>query len=114
MDVARIAKTNSFVASAAADRTLCADGIRNEFKDGFGIIIQPADNTRIDGIGNMHRVKEALDLIKMRPTIIAEIIQDYRRIFRQLLILRALAVKQAHRITLQTLPAGMAKLLLIL
>ena len=102
------------VSAAAADSALCADAVGDEFKHGFGVVIQTAHDGGVDGIGNAGAGEIALHLGKVCLAFLAEIIGNFGRSLGDFVILGTLAVEQAHGILFQTRQTGGAELLPVL
>ena len=100
------------IASAGADRALCAYLIRDEFKHGAGVIIKTSYDVWIDNIFNVHCVEILLNALEVSGALVADIVGDNGGVLAYLLAYRAFAVEDPHRIFLEPLKAGAAKLAL--
>ncbi len=97
------------IPSASADRSLGADGIRNDFKYRFGIIVEPAYDHRIDFIVQPRRLQITLRLCKMIPAFLTKIVQHMGHPFQDLAAALVLAVQDAQGIFFIPFPAVVAQ-----
>ena len=81
---------------------LCADSGRYKFKNSVGVIVKSANYSGIDLVVDIHCVKIFFHLAEMLSAIIAEVIEHYGRVLRDLLTDGAFAVENAHRISFKS------------
>ena len=103
----------SVISAAAADRALRADIAGDEFKYRLCIIVKTAYNSRIDRIFYAAGVKIRLNAVKVLSALVAQVVEYRRSALRDLVIVRHLAVEQAHRVAPEPVLAVVAQLVLI-
>ncbi len=102
------------IAAAATERVFLPFAIgRPDLEHGLRVIIETADQPRIDRIREFELVEIFEKRLEMRTGFIVEKIQGLRRRRRELDALVLLAVEDAERIRLETVAADLTKFLLL-
>ena len=99
------------IPAAAADSALCTDVSGDEFENSLGVIIQTADDLRVDAVVDVQGFQVFLQFFKVCAAVVAEIVQNDRSIFGDSGTDRALAVQNPHGVLFQTCLAGFAEFL---
>lgn len=96
------------VSASAAYGALRADAGGDNFEYRAGIIVQPADDIRIDNVFHAAGVETALESLEMCTAIIAEVIKRARCAAADFLAAFLFAVKNAHGVALKPVLTGFA------
>ena len=83
--------------------------VGDKFEHGAGVIVESAHDVRIDGERQLRRRKTILDRLKMVAAVVAKIIEYHRRVRRDGGAGRGFAIENTHRVALQPIAAGLAK-----
>ena len=83
----------------------------DEFENSLGVIIQTADDLRVDAVVDVQGFQIFLQFFKVCAAVVAEIVQNDRSIFGDSGTDRALAVQNPHGVLFQTGLAGFAEFL---
>ena len=60
-------RNKAVVPAAGSNRVLRAEIFRQDFEDGFIVVVQAADNLVVDLVGDVDQVKKAAKLLEMVP-----------------------------------------------
>ncbi|EJX03300.1 hypothetical protein EVA_08593 [gut metagenome] len=101
------------VTTAAADRTLGAELIRNPFKDGMVVIIQTADKTGIDHIVNAGGAHHFFHSSEESAAFFTEVIQKTRSLIDEILHVGILRIENTQRIGVETALGFFIKLIAV-
>ena len=97
------------IAPAADHRSLGAQPIGHELEGGMAVVVESTDDARIDPAGNRQGIETAEHPVKKPARVVAQVIEDDRRIVDKHPVVLVLRIENAQRIALEPFPADVTQ-----